>query len=202
MKAAKLVLEDGTQFCGWSFGYMADTAGEVVFNTAMTGYPESLTDPSYAGQILVTTYPLIGNYGVPDTGIGSNGVPLFMESEKIHAKALVVADYSETYSHWNARESLAAWLQREKIPAITGIDTRRLTKVLREHGVMMGKIEVRGERLEVRDIRSHEERAYTRHPILVNGRRSHDGTSGLFTGPSVSARPHHGAQSRLRTPVV
>ena len=152
MKAAKLVLEDGTQFCGWSFGYMADTAGEVVFNTAMTGYPESLTDPSYAGQILVTTYPLIGNYGVPDTGIGSNGVPLFMESEKIHAKALVVADYSETYSHWNARESLAAWLQREKIPAITGIDTRRLTKVLREHGVMMGKIEVRGERLEVRDM--------------------------------------------------
>ena len=140
MKAAKLVLEDGTQFCGWSFGYDTNTSGEVVFNTAMTGYPESLTDPSYAGQILVTTYPLIGNYGVPDTGIGSNGLPLFMESEKIHPKALVVADYSETYSHWNARESLAAWLQREKIPAITGIDTRRLTKILREHGVMRGEV--------------------------------------------------------------
>ena len=84
MKAAKLVLEDGTQFCGWSFGYMADTAGEVVFNTAMTGYPESLTDPSYAGQILVTTYPLIGNYGVPDTGIVSNGVVATRENTCHH----------------------------------------------------------------------------------------------------------------------
>ena len=142
MKIARLILEDGSQFVGWSFGYDTNTAGEVVFNTAMTGYPESLTDPSYAGQILVTTYPLIGNYGVPDTGLGDNGLPLFMESEKIHAKALVVADYSETYSHWNARESLASWLKREKTPAITGIDTRRLTKVLRERGVMMGKIVV------------------------------------------------------------
>jgi carbamoyl-phosphate synthase small subunit len=140
MTEAKLILEDGTVFMGRSFGYVGDTAGEVVFNTAMTGYPESLTDPSYAGQILVTTFPLIGNYGVPDTGLGSNGLPLFMESDRIHAKALIVADYSENYSHWNAKESLAAWLQREKIPGITGIDTRRLTKVLREHGVMMGKV--------------------------------------------------------------
>ncbi len=140
MKIARLILEDGSQFVGWSFGFDAPTTGEVVFNTAMTGYPESLTDPSYAGQILVTTFPLIGNYGVPDTGLGKNGLPLFMESEKIHAKALVVADYSETYSHWNAKESLASWLKREKIPAITGIDTRRLTKVLRESGVMMGRI--------------------------------------------------------------
>jgi len=140
MTEAKLILEDGTVFMGRSFGYVGDTAGEVVFNTAMTGYPESLTDPSYAGQILVTTFPLIGNYGVPDTGLGSNGLPLFMESDRIHAKALIVADYSESYSHWNAKESLAAWLQREKIPGITGIDTRRLTKVLREHGVMMGKV--------------------------------------------------------------
>ena len=107
MKIARLILEDGSQFVGWSFGYDTNTVGEVVFNTAMTGYPESLTDPSYAGQILVTTYPLIGNYGVPDTGLGDNGLPLFMESDKIHAKALIVADYSETYSHWNARESLA-----------------------------------------------------------------------------------------------
>ena len=136
------MLEDGTVFVGQSFGYESDAVGEVVFNTAMTGYPESLTDPSYAGQILVTTYPLIGNYGVPDTGLGDNGLPLFMESEKIHVKALIVADYSETYSHWNAKESLAAWLKREQIPAITGIDTRRLTKVLREHGVMMGRVEI------------------------------------------------------------
>ena len=140
MREARLILSDGTVFQGWSFGYESETAGEVVFNTAMTGYPESLTDPSYAGQILVTTFPLIGNYGVPDTGNGENGLPLFMESERIHAKALVVADYSERYSHWNAKESLASWLKREHIPAIMGIDTRRLTKVLREHGVMMGRI--------------------------------------------------------------
>ena len=143
-KEAKLILSDGTVFCGWSFGYDGDTAGEVVFNTAMTGYPESLTDPSYAGQILVTTFPLIGNYGVPDTGIGEDGLPLFMESERIHPKAIVVADYSEQFSHWNVKESLAAWLKREKVPGITGIDTRRLTKVLREHGVMMGRIMIEG----------------------------------------------------------
>ena len=142
MRQARLILEDGTTFCGWSFGFDGNTSGEVVFNTAMSGYPESLTDPSYAGQILVTTFPLIGNYGVPDTGNGADGLPLFMESDRIHAKALVVADYSEQYSHWNAKESLASWLKREKVPGITGIDTRRLTKVLREHGVMMGRIEM------------------------------------------------------------
>ena len=161
MRQARLILEDGTTFCGWSFGYAGAPrpngrrpsgrgphsdicVGEVVFNTAMSGYPESLTDPSYAGQILVTTFPLIGNYGVPDTGNGADGLPLFMESDRIHAKALVVADYSETYSHWNAKESLASWLKREKVPGITGIDTRRLTKVLREHGVMMGRIILEG----------------------------------------------------------
>ena len=135
---AGLILDDGTEFCGWSFGYEANAVGEVVFNTAMTGYPESLTDPSYAGQILVTTYPLIGNYGVPETG--GEPLPKFMESERIHVKGLVVADYSEKYSHWNAKESLAEWLKREKIPAITGIDTRRLTQQLRESGVMRGRI--------------------------------------------------------------
>ena len=135
---ARLILDDGTEFCGWSFGYEANAVGEVVFNTAMTGYPESLTDPSYAGQILVTTYPLIGNYGVPETG--GEPLPKFTESERIHVKALVVADYSEKYSHWNAKESLAEWLKREKIPAITGIDTRRLTQRLRESGVMRGRI--------------------------------------------------------------
>ncbi len=142
MREAKLILDDGSEFIGRSFGYEADTTGEVVFNTAMTGYPESLTDPSYAGQILVTTYPLIGNYGVPSTDLAPNGIPLFMESDRIHVKALIVADYSEDYSHWNAKESLSAWLKREKIPAITGIDTRRLTTRLREHGVMIGRIEM------------------------------------------------------------
>jgi carbamoyl-phosphate synthase small subunit len=104
----------------------------------------------------VTTFPLIGNYGVPDTGNGADGLPLFMESDRIHAKALVVADYSETYSHWNAKESLASWLKREKVPGITGIDTRRLTKGLREHGVMMGKIIIEGlDRLDNLDRLDH-----------------------------------------------
>ena len=138
MKDVQLILSDGTVFCGKSFGYEAEVEGEVVFNTAMTGYPESLTDPSYAGQILTFTYPLIGNYGVPDTG--GEPLPFFMESSQIHPKAIIVADYSEEYCHWNAKESLAEWLKREKIPGITGINTRRLTQVLREHGVMMGRI--------------------------------------------------------------
>ena len=139
-----MILDDGSQFEGWSFGAEQDTAGEVVFNTAMTGYPESLTDPSYAGQILVMTYPLVGNYGVPSTTLADNGLPLFMESPCIHVKALVVADYSERHSHWNAKESLGDLLRRERIPAITGIDTRRLTKLLREHGVMSGNILIEG----------------------------------------------------------
>lgn len=136
------MLDDGTELKGKSFGYEKPVAGEVVFNTAMMGYPESLTDPSYAGQLMVLTYPLVGNYGVPSAeAVDPNtGLPLFMESGRIHASAIIVSDYSETFSHWNARESLADWLQREQVPGITGIDTRKLTKVLREHGVMMGKI--------------------------------------------------------------
>ena len=160
MKDVTLVLQDGTTFQGKSFGYEADVVGEVVFNTAMMGYPESLTDPSYAGQILVETYPLVGNYGVPpftfagasaDTNSPQAVVPAddkaqhavlpdFMESDRIYAKALIVADYSEQYSHWNAVESLGQWLMREHVPGVTGIDTRQLTKVLREHGVMMGRL--------------------------------------------------------------
>ncbi|MGN0282954.1 MAG: glutamine-hydrolyzing carbamoyl-phosphate synthase small subunit [Prevotella sp.] len=140
MKNVTLVLEDGTKFYGKSFGYDAPVAGEVVFNTAMMGYPESLTDPSYAGQLMTLTYPLVGNYGVPPFSIEENTLATFMESDKIYASAIIVADYSEQYSHWNAVESLADWLKREKVPGITGIDTRQLTKVLREHGVMMGKI--------------------------------------------------------------
>jgi len=145
---ARLILDDGTDFCGWSFGAETGTVGEVVFNTAMMGYPESLTDPSYAGQILVMTYPLVGNYGAPlsspQGGKAGNGLPEFMESDRIHVKGLIVADYSEQYSHWNAKESLSEWLKREGIPAITGIDTRRLTKLLRERGVMRGRIEICG----------------------------------------------------------
>ena len=141
MKDVTLVLEDGTRFEGKSFGYDAPVAGEVVFNTAMMGYPESLTDPSYAGQLMTLTYPLVGNYGVPRFSIEENGLPTFMESDRIYASAIIVSDYSEKYSHWNACESLGDWLKREKVPGVTGIDTRQLTKVLREHGVMMGRLE-------------------------------------------------------------
>ena len=140
MRKVTLLLSDGTKFHGESFGYERPVAGEVVFNTAMMGYPESLTDPSYAGQMLVMTYPLVGNYGVPPFTAGENGMWEFFESERIHISALIVGDYSEAYSHWHAQESLGQWLKREQIPAITGVDTRELTKVLREHGVMMGKL--------------------------------------------------------------
>ena len=140
MRDVTLVLSDGTKFKGKSFGSEKPVAGEVVFNTAMMGYPESLTDPSYAGQLMTLTYPLVGNYGVPPFSIEENGLATFMESDKIYASAIIVSDYSEAYSHWNANESLADWLKREGVPGITGIDTRELTKVLREHGVMMGQI--------------------------------------------------------------
>ena len=140
MRKVTLLLDDGTSFHGSSFGAERPIAGEVVFNTAMSGYPESLTDPSYAGQLMALTYPLIGNYGVPPFTIEPNGIATYMESDKIYASAIIVSDYSEGYSHWSAVESLSAWLKRENVPGITGIDTRALTKVLREHGVMMGKI--------------------------------------------------------------
>ena len=145
MKDVTLVLQDGTTFQGKSFGYEKAVTGEVVFNTAMMGYPESLTDPSYAGQMMVLTYPLVGNYGVPPFTVEDNGLATFMESDKIYAKALIVSDYSEQYSHWNACESLSDWLKREQVPGVTGIDTRQLTKVLREHGVMMGRLVFEGQ---------------------------------------------------------
>lgn len=140
MRNVTLILDDGTKFHGKSFGYEAPVAGEVVFNTAMMGYPESLTDPSYEGQLMVLTYPLVGNYGVPPCTKNADGLTHFLEGDRIYASALIVTDYSEQYSHWNAAESLGDWLKREKVPGITGVDTRELTKVLREHGVMMGKI--------------------------------------------------------------
>ena len=151
MRNVTLILDDGSRFSGKSFGYEKPVAGEVVFNTAMTGYPESLTDPSYAGQLMTLTYPLVGNYGVPPFTIEPNGLATFMESEKIHAEAIIVSDYSYEYSHWNAVESLGDWLKREQVPGITGIDTRELTKVLREHGVMMGKIVFENEELRMKN---------------------------------------------------
>lgn len=136
---AKLILEDGTVFEGFSFGYKGSVAGEVVFNTAMTGYPESLTDPSYKGQILTLTYPLVGNYGVPGKTKEHDMLKHF-ESEKVHVTALVISDYSFQYNHWNAVQSLDAWLKENKVPGIYGIDTRALTKIIREKGSLLGKL--------------------------------------------------------------
>ena len=140
MRKVTLLLDDGTKFHGTSFGYEKPVAGEFVFNTAMMGYPESLTDPSYEGQIMVMTYPLVGNYGVPALSTEPNGLTTYMESPSIHPRAIVVTDYSTEYSHWNAKQSLADWLKSEQVVGVTGVDTRELTKVLRENGVMMGKI--------------------------------------------------------------
>ena len=142
-KPALLILEDGTRFEGLSFGYEGSTSGEVVFNTAMTGYPESLTDPSYEGQILVTTYPILGNYGVPPRR-EKDDVSEYYESSRIHCRAIVAQDYSWQHSHWQADRSLSEWLCEEKIPGIYGIDTRALTKHLRDKGSMLGKIIVEG----------------------------------------------------------
>ncbi|QQS35553.1 MAG: glutamine-hydrolyzing carbamoyl-phosphate synthase small subunit [Ignavibacteriales bacterium] len=138
-KKAKLILQDGSMFEGISFGYEGNTNGEVVFNTGMVGYPETMTDPSYRGQILVCTYPLIGNYGIPSDA-KENGMYKFFESDSIHVRALVVSEYSENYSHWSAKKSLSDWMVEQKIPGISGIDTRMLTRKLREIGTMLGQI--------------------------------------------------------------
>lgn len=138
-KSVQLILDDGTVFEGKSFGAEKANAGEVVFSTAMVGYPESLTDPSYLGQILVVTFPLVGNYGVPDNTF-TDGISDFFESEKIQVSGLIISDYSHEYSHWNAKKSLGEWLKENNVPGIYGIDTRQLTKILREKGSMKGKI--------------------------------------------------------------
>jgi len=138
-KPITLILEDGSTFKGKSFGYEGSVAGEVVFNTAMTGYPESLTDPSYKGQLLVLTYPLVGNYGVPREDV-EHDMHKFFESDQLHISALVISDYSAVYSHWNAERSLGDWLKQHKIPGIFDVDTRLITKLLREKGSMLGKV--------------------------------------------------------------
>jgi carbamoyl-phosphate synthase small subunit len=136
----KLVLEDGSSYEGISFGSRIPSAGEVVFNTGMTGYPETLTDPSYKGQILALTFPLIGNYGVPHEK-KKVSLSKYFESDSIKISGLLVSDYSQDYSHWNAGQSLAQWLKTHKIPSLFDLDTRALTKKLREQGTMLGKIE-------------------------------------------------------------
>ncbi len=139
IKPATLLLEGGAEFKGYSFGYDQAVDGEVVFSTAMVGYPESLTDPSYSGQILCVTYPLIGNYGVPKDNF-INNLSEKLESGNIFVRGLVISDYSFRYSHWDATKSLDEWLKENKVPGIFGIDTRELTKILRDKGSMLGKI--------------------------------------------------------------
>ena len=136
-----LVLEDGTRLRGASFGFEESVAGELVFTTGMVGYPESLTDPSYRGQMLVMTYPIVGNYGVPDDGEDEFGLPKFFESNNIHISALIVSDYSHHHSHWNSQRSLSQWLTQNRVPALYGIDTRLLTKKIREKGALKARIE-------------------------------------------------------------
>lgn len=149
-KKVKLVLENGPTFEGKLFGYEKSVAGELVFNTAMTGYPESLTDPSYKGQILVASYPLIGNYGVPHQD-KKNNLLEFYESDRIQLTALIISDYSTEYSHWNAEKSLSDWMIEQKVPGISGIDTRALTKYLRDKGSTLGKVIINEEQLEFKD---------------------------------------------------
>jgi carbamoyl-phosphate synthase small subunit len=139
-KSAKLVLEDGSIFEGISIGAEISVEGEVVFSTGMVGYNQSLTDPSYCGQILVFAYPLIGNYGVPALRTGAQGVPLNFESKNIQVSGVVVSEASAEPSHYSAARSFSEWLNTEQVPGIAGIDTRRLIRLLREHGVMKGQI--------------------------------------------------------------
>jgi carbamoyl-phosphate synthase small subunit len=136
-KKAILVLEDGTLFHGHGFGAARKISGEVVFSTSMVGYPEALTDPSYKGQILTLTYPLIGNYGVPPYDLNF-GLPLYFESERIQTSGLIIHELCMEPYHWASTRTLDKWLSDEGIPGIYGLDTRRLTKKLRIHGVMLG----------------------------------------------------------------
>jgi carbamoyl-phosphate synthase small subunit len=172
---ARLVLEDGAEFEGFSFGYPASCAGEVVFNTGMTGYPQSLTDPSYKGQILTFTFPLIGNYGVTSGSRDAWGIPAAVESEKVQVTGLVVSECSPEYSHYAAAGSLGEWLAKEKIPAISGIDTRMLTQRLRTDGTMRGRIVVDGTAaaaeasvlMPVPEVSSKERIVYPGGPIRI-----------------------------------
>ncbi len=140
-KKAALVLEDGSIFLGKGFGASRKLTGEVVFSTSMVGYPEALTDPSYRGQILSLTYPLVGNYGVPPYDLNL-GLPMCFESDRIQTQGLVIHELCEAPYHWASTRTLDKWLADENIPGISGVDTRRLTKKLRTHGVMLGIIQV------------------------------------------------------------
>ncbi|KAK0513408.1 hypothetical protein JMJ35_004394 [Cladonia borealis] len=148
---ANLTIKNGPVFNGKSFGAKSNVSGEAVFTTSLVGYPESLTDPSYRGQILVFTQPLIGNYGVPSSARDEHGLLRYFESPNIQAVGVVVADVAEQYSHWTAVESLSEWCAREGVPAISGVDTRAIVTYLREQGSSLAKITVGEEYDEEQD---------------------------------------------------
>ncbi len=153
-KFGKLIFDDGTVLDGVGFGFQTTVVGEIVFNTGMVGYTETLTDPSYSGQILTLTYPLIGNYGVPSYETkDKDGIPKHFESEKIQVRGLVIHELSLVASHWNMSMTLDEWLYKEKIPGIMGIDTRSLTKKLRNNGVMMAALVVSDKEIDVEEIK-------------------------------------------------
>ncbi len=153
-KHGKLIFDDGTVLDGEGFGFSTTVFGEIVFNTGMVGYTEALTDPSYNGQILTLTYPLVGNYGVPDPSIkDDDGIPKFFESDKMQIRGLVVHELSLTASHWNLSMTLDEWMHNEKVPGISGIDTRELTKKLRTGGVMMAALVVSDSEIDVEQVK-------------------------------------------------
>ena len=153
-KFGKLIFDDGTVLDGEGFGFSTTTFGEIVFNTGMVGYTEALTDPSYNGQLLSLTYPLVGNYGVPDPSVNDeDGISKFFESNKIQVRGLVIHELSLTASHWNLSMTLDEWMYNEKIPGISGIDTRALTMKLRNSGVMMAALVVSDSEINVEDVK-------------------------------------------------
>ncbi|MBR3020754.1 MAG: carbamoyl-phosphate synthase (glutamine-hydrolyzing) large subunit [Bacteroidaceae bacterium] len=161
---ATLILEDGACFEGILFGATKAVQGEVVFNTAMMGYVENLQDPANTGQILVCTYPIIGNYGVPSKEVMLDEDLGLFDSDHIHASALIVSDLSDYYSHWSAVETLESWMVREGVPGIRCIDTRALTQYLREHGTMRGQIVMEGEEIQPIDFAENNDVAAVSHP--------------------------------------
>jgi carbamoyl-phosphate synthase small subunit len=189
---AVLVLEDSSSFFGYGFGATKKTTGEVVFSTGMVGYTEALTDPSYFGQILTLTYPLVGNYGVPSWNKTLGEVPKWFESDGIKVRGLVVHSLCETPSHWASSRTLSDWLLEENVPGIYGIDTRLLTKKLRERGVMRGILQVFEEDEEPQIDQLKEEAAEVPDPNVSN----------LVSAVSVSEPITHLAKPENRKAVI
>lgn len=143
MQKTKLIFQDGTEIEGKSFGYESSTSGEIAFTTGMVGYPESLTDPSYKGQVLVMTYPMIGNYGVPDRQS--------WESDAIHVSGLIVSNNNKIPSHFQSTQTLSRWLKKEKIPALEVSDTRAITQKIRDQGASLVQISINGKTTQFHD---------------------------------------------------